>query len=141
MIFKNKGFTLIELMIAVLVVGVLLSVSIPKYRDYVLRSKIVEGTSTLMSLSIKLEQFYQDNRTYIGACTNNSIAPIPTNLKYFNIDCEVTEQGYLLKATSKSGDFIYQLDENENKLTLAVPEGWINIESCWIGKNNGQCVN
>ncbi len=141
MIFKNKGFTLIELMIAVLVVGVLLSISIPQYRDYIIRSKIVEGTSTLMSLSVKLEQFYQDNRTYVGACANNSIAPIPTNLKYFNIDCEVTEQGYLLKATSKDGDFVYQLDENENKLTLVVPEGWINVESCWIGKNNGQCIN
>ncbi len=139
--FKNKGFTLIELMITVAVVAILVSIAIPNYRDYVLRAKITEGTSILTSLSIKLEQFYQDNRTYVGACENNSIAPIPSNLKYFNISCEVTEQGYLIKATSKDNDFIYQLDEEGNKITLSVPNNWINSSNCWIGKENGECTN
>ncbi len=142
MSFKNKGFTLIELMITVAVVAILVSVALPNYRDYILRSKITEGTSMLTSLSIKLEQFYQDNRTYIGACANNSIAPIPSNLKYFNIECELTEQGFLIKATSKDNDFIYQLDEEGNKITLSAPEGWVNNNNnCWIGKKNGECTN
>jgi len=62
----QKGFTLIELMIVVVVIGILASIGIPAYNDYVTRGKLVEATSALSDGRIKMEQYFQDNRTYVG---------------------------------------------------------------------------
>ena len=76
--FSQKGFTLIELMIVVVVIGILSAIAMPAYTDYVKRGKAAEATATLADMRIKMEQFFQDNRTYIGgAC-----APTST-VKYF----------------------------------------------------------
>lgn len=142
MIFKKtKGFTLIELMIVVAVVGILGMIAFPSYSDYMARVKVSEATSTLMSLRIKLEQFYQDNRTYEGACQNDSLAPVPQNLKYFNITCDLGPDSFLLTATEKNRSFVYKIDEANNKVTDVVPSGWINTANCWVGNKNGECVN
>ena len=63
-----SGFTLIELMIAVVVVAILTAIALPSYQEYVTRGKITEATSNLADMRVKLEQFFQDNRTYVGAC-------------------------------------------------------------------------
>ena len=57
----QKGFTLIELMIVVAIIGILASIAIPQYSDYVKRGKAAEATSNLATLRIKMEQCFQDN--------------------------------------------------------------------------------
>ncbi len=61
---KAKGFTLIELMIVVAIIGILSMIGIPAYNDYVTRGKLVDATSKLADMRIQLEQYYQDNRNY-----------------------------------------------------------------------------
>ncbi|MBN4079143.1 prepilin-type N-terminal cleavage/methylation domain-containing protein [Beggiatoa alba] len=63
-------FTLIELMIAVAIVALLAAVALPSYSGYVVRSKIADTTSQLSDLRLRMEQFRQDNRSYLtgGAC-------------------------------------------------------------------------
>lgn len=142
-VMKNKkGFSLIELMVVVAVLGILSAISFPAYTDYILRTQITEGTSALSGLQVKMEQYYQDNRTYIGACSDDSIAPIPKNLKYFNIYCEITSSGdgFLLTASGKDGKFIFQVDEANNMATQSVPINWVNTSDCWVGKKNGECL-
>src|SRR6266851_5361113 len=62
------GFTLIEVMITVAIVAILAAVAIPSYTDYITRSKIQEATTTLLAQRTKMEQYFQDQRTYSGAC-------------------------------------------------------------------------
>src|SRR5450432_2406556 len=91
----EKGFTLIELMITVAVVGILLKLALPAYSDYVKRGKLVEGTSTLSDGRVKMEQFFQDNPTtgYVGGpapaattnftyATSTALIPAPTATTY-----------------------------------------------------------
>lgn len=64
---KHKGFTLIELMIVVAILGLLVAVGLPSYRDSVERSERSLAQAGVLSVSTALEQYYAENNTYKGA--------------------------------------------------------------------------
>ena len=61
---SNRGFTLLELMIAVAIVGILAAVALPAYSDYVIRAKRVEAAGLLLELSSFMERFFTENGQY-----------------------------------------------------------------------------
>ena len=65
---RQAGFTLIELMITMVVLAILAAIAIPSYTDYILRGKIPEATSNLQAAKTKMEQYFQDNRSYPTGC-------------------------------------------------------------------------
>ena len=79
-----KGFTLIEVMIVVAIVAVLAAIALPNYADYIKRGKIIEATSALSDLRTRYEQWYLDNRTYVGGCA--VIRPVVDTVRSFVID-------------------------------------------------------
>ncbi|HMG58235.1 MAG TPA: type IV pilin protein, partial [Burkholderiales bacterium] len=93
---RPTGFTLIELMVTVAIIAVLAAIAVPNYTDYVKRGKLQEATSNLLAMRTKMEQYFQDNRSYttpgapvLAPCTAGSSVPIPP-LKYFTITCPAT---------------------------------------------------
>jgi type IV pilus assembly protein PilE len=139
-----KGFTLIELMIVVVIVAILASIAIPAYSDYVTRGKLAEAYATLASQRIKLEQFYQDRRTYLGACAAGTVAPQATG-KYFNYPCTLADQTYSIDAVGIAGQgtggFQFRIDQSNAKSTVAVPAGWTlpSTNNCWSRRKDGTC--
>lgn len=61
---RQDGFTLIELMIVVVIVGILTSVAVPAYRDYVVRGYRAEGRNALVDIAAREERYYSDNVTF-----------------------------------------------------------------------------
>lgn len=57
----NKGFTLIELMIVVAIVGILAALALPAYMDYIARSQAAEGTTLLMGIKNPVVDYYSSN--------------------------------------------------------------------------------
>ena len=57
---NNKGFTLIELMIVVAIIGILAAIAIPAYQDYIARSQVSEGVQLLGGGKTPLAEFYAD---------------------------------------------------------------------------------
>src|SRR6266542_902969 len=63
---RPRGFTLIEAMITVAIVAILGAIAYPNYVDYITRGRIIEGTSKLSDFRVRMEQYFMDNRTYVG---------------------------------------------------------------------------
>lgn len=59
-----KGFTLIEVMIAVVIIGILASIAYPSYTQYIAQSARSEGLAALMRIANLQEQYYLDNKKY-----------------------------------------------------------------------------
>ena len=144
---RATGFTLIEVMITVAIVAILAAVAIPSYTDYITRSKIQEATTSLLSMRTKLEQFYQDQRTFSGACAPGTVAPKPAGLKYFTIDCPtLNNTQYLVTATGIAGTdmalFTFTIDQANTRQTTNVPlgSGWaLPATNCWVTRKGGIC--
>ena len=60
----SKGFTLIELMIVVVIIGILASIAWPSYQEYIKRSRRSDAQSLMLSISSKQQQFMLDRRQY-----------------------------------------------------------------------------
>lgn len=65
---RPMGFTLIELMIVVAILGIVVAFGYPSYRDQVIKSRRAEGMGELLELADRMERYYSDQGTYAGVC-------------------------------------------------------------------------
>jgi type IV pilus assembly protein PilE len=128
----TKGFTLLELLTVVGIIALLAAISLPFYNDYTTRAKISEATSALSDGRVKLEQFFQDNRTYTGG-------PAPTSTTYFDYAVSgASTTAYTLTATGKGGmlGYAFTINEANARSTTAAPANWAPASglpaACWV---------
>jgi type IV pilus assembly protein PilE len=142
---RQSAFTLIELMVTVAIVAILAAVALPSYTQFVVRGKIQEGTSNLLAMRTKMELFFQDNRTYVGACVAGTTASLPANLKHFTITCTPapTATTYVVQIDGVGNDLaglIMTIDQANIRRTVSVPAGWaLPATNCWTTRKSGQC--
>lgn len=144
---KAQGFTLIEVMVVVGILGILAAFAIPSYRDYVIRSKLAEAYSGLSSLRTQAEQFFQDNRTYIGF----TCPPTVVGAKFFDYTCNPapTATTYTFVAAGKAAEGLtgisFTINEANTKATTVTGgsvmenNGYTGNASCWVRNKGGSC--
>lgn len=131
----QQGFSLIEVMVVVAIIGLLASIAVPGYQDYVRSGNAAEAPANLANCRVQAEQFYQDNFTYVGFVCN------PSDAKYF--DYSIDNQSattYTLKATGKSAqnmsNFSFTVDQDNAKTSSY--DGTTGA-TCWLTSSSGSC--
>ena len=138
----SRGFTLIEVMIVVALLAILTAVALPSYKDYIARGRLPEATGNLSTFGVSLQQFYQDNRTYVGACVAGTTAPLPTSSNFTYACPTLSTTTFSITATGSSSvvsGFTYSLNQDGARATSAVPSGWTSNATCWITSKSGTC--
>ncbi|NOQ65525.1 MAG: prepilin-type N-terminal cleavage/methylation domain-containing protein [Methyloprofundus sp.] len=78
---KNKGFTMIELMIALVIIGIIASIAFPNYTQYVTQAKRGDAKTALLNALLKQEK-YRANHTSYGSLSDADIASNSPNSYY-----------------------------------------------------------
>ncbi len=129
---KPFGFTLIELMITVAIVGILASVAYPSYVGFVTSSNRTEGQRELLRFANLQEQYFVDYRTYATSLTalGKSTAAINTENKHYRIKVQsgADADGFILKATARNA----QLANDSDCSPLRIDQVGVKTPTgCW----------
>lgn len=136
---KARGFSLIELMIAVVIVGILAAIAIPSYSNYVARGNRSAAESYILGAANKQEQYMLDARQYATtlALLNLSTAPTEVSSNYaisISADNSATPPTYTITATPTGSQA--SRDTQCGNLTINQSgtkgiSGTGSVDSCW----------
>ena len=123
---RQSGFTLVELMIVVVIVGIIASVAIPGYQDHVRQSRRADAKALLMEIHMAEERYRATNSTY--AQTLNALGYGAANLANYNLNFNYNAgppETYTLTATA-TGD-----QANDNGCTTFTINQDGPANGCW----------
>jgi type IV pilus assembly protein PilE len=143
---SSAGFTLLELMIVVAVIGILATIAYPMYGDYVTRGQITDGITKLGNFRTQMEKFYMDNRTYQGGGPGGCgvLDPAVAADDYFRIQCRAfagPPETYLVTGTGVKGGvagFVYTINQANAKTSTGTGGKYTN-GACWALRKDGTC--
>lgn len=132
---NQYGFSLIEMMIVVAIIGLLASIAVPGYQDYVKSGNAAEAPANLANCRVQAEQFFQDNFTYVG------FACVPSDAKNFDYSIEnQSATTYTLKAAGRAANNMgnFEFTVNQDNAKTSKFDGTVG-GSCWLTSSSGSC--
>lgn len=122
---RQRGFTLIEMMVVVLIIGILSAVAFPSYVSYVQKSRRFEAQAVMYEVSAYMERYYTENNSYTGAA-------LPSNASsnsYYEITLvDHASQAYKVRSEPKGS----QAKDECGTLTLAHTGAYAAAKAgCW----------
>ena len=143
---SRHGFTVVELLIAVAIVGILAAIAVPQYSSYIMRSRILDAFAKLSEYSARMEQYFLDRRTYLDDAGRCGIAPaaVVGAADSFQVACTATARSYVFTASGLGNKgmapFVYTIDQTGTRGTTSLPSGWRRTADCWTIRADGGCV-
>lgn len=140
----QKGFTLLELIVAMAIIAILAAVAVPAYTEYTVQSRLTEAFTTLATSAASAEQFWTNNRTYVGfddPAKSKAWVASTTNFTYTLSNA--TDSTYTITAVGRNSAANFQFTVNQDgaKTTNSVKSNWSGAGSaCWVYKKDGTCV-
>ncbi|MHC8357414.1 type IV pilin protein [Pseudomonas sp. LB3P81] len=127
---SNRGFTLIEIMIVIAIIGIVITIGYPSLTEYVKKGRRTEVAGLLSEQAQILERFYSKSNVYTGA------TGLSTGNDYYTITPTLTDQTFLLTAarkagsmaTDKCGDFTIT---NTGVRSMVGAKTGLTTKDCW----------
>ena len=145
-IWWQGGFTIVEILVVVSIIGLLAAIVYPSYSSYIVKSRVAEATSALADLRYKSERFYQATRSYVKQTKpGGMVCGVPAaDTHYFSFNCTGSATTFTWVASSKpgagmgdEGSYQFSIDEQGNMATLYFAGKAVD-ESCWLS-SAGKC--
>ncbi len=114
---KHAGFSLIELMIVVTIIGILVVIAYPSYTAHMERARRSDGQSALLDLANRMDQYFNENHHYTGATLTQLGVNGNSPEGYYSLAIEnLSDNAFNLKAFpvgAQSGDLCGTLSLNQ----------------------------
>jgi len=136
------GFTLIELMVVVVIIGILTAIALPNYRQYVTRGRLGDAFAALSAVHPSAEQYWLNNRTFVDFDKIETGKPkrMPPDTHNFTFALTTsTASAFTVTATgiNQTANFVYTIDQNGVRGSTT-PYG--NSSTCWVDQKGGKCT-
>src|SRR5207237_1346898 len=118
------------------------AIAYPSYTDYVLRGRIVDATNALAATRARMEQYFQDNRTYQASGPFTPPCSTSQTVGSFAVVCPTpSATQYSISATGSglAAGFEYKIDQDATQsTTLTSPARWgTGTYTCWLMRKGG----
>lgn len=105
-LLKQAGFTLVELMVTVAIIGILASIAFPSYQEYLKKGRRAAAQSHMMDIAQRQQQYLIDTRSYASSLSDLNLTTPADVSTYYTIEIEVGEDpppSFTVTATAISG--------------------------------------